>query len=120
VDLDNIQPHSKEFHVSPFNPMTQNYHWRVIPPTNDQEKCLVHIQAHNQLTTHEKVFDATLSLNRIELNQTELSRVLLYTPVQTFSIALGIYWQALKLLLKRAPLYSHPSKKKINTKEGPL
>ncbi len=120
LDLDDVQPHKKEFHVSPFNPMSQNYHWRIIPPSGDQEKCLVHIQAHDQLTATEKVFDATLSLNRTPLNQTELSRVLFYTPMQTFSIALGIYWQALKLFFKKAPLYSHPSKNKIKTKEGTL
>jgi hypothetical protein len=115
VDLENIQPHSKEFHVSPFNPMTQNYHWRIIPPTAEQKKCLVQIQAHDQ-KNNARVFDATLSLNRVPLNQTELTRVLLRTPIQTFSIALGIYWQALKLFFKRAPFYSHPNKNKA--KEG--
>jgi DUF1365 family protein len=112
VDLTDIKPHAKELHVSPFNPMTQNYHWHVIPPDNFQDRCLVHIQAHDQLTPIGKVFDATLSLNRVPLNQTELTRVLLRTPSQPISIVLSIYWQALKLALKRVPFYSHPKKKK--------
>lgn len=118
IDLNNIEPHSKKFHVSPFNPMTQNYHWRIIPPMHAQDKCLVHIEAHDQLTPIGKVFDATLSLNRTPLNQTELTRVLLRTPAQTVNIALGIYWQALKLFLKRAPFYSHPTKNKTKAGEG--
>jgi uncharacterized protein len=116
IDLNNIQPHKKAFHVSPFNPMSQDYHWRIIPPNQGDKKCLVQIKAHNQYKPDEKVFDATLSLNRVPLNQSELSRVLLRTPTQTISIATGIYWQALKLFLKRAPFYPHPSKNKA--KEG--
>jgi DUF1365 family protein len=119
VDLENIEPHSKEFHVSPFNPMAQNYHWRIIPPTSEQEKCLVQIQAHDQKSSI-RVFDATLSLDRVPLNQTQLTRVLLSTPMQTLSVAWGIYWQALKLFFKRAPFYSHPNKNKTNAKEGTL
>lgn len=118
IDLDNIQPHSKEFHVSPFNPMSQDYHWRIIPPNHGDAKCLVHIQANDHQEAKNKVFDATLSLNRIPLNQTHLTRVLLRTPTQTFSIATGIYWQALKLFFKRAPFYSHPSKNKTKAEEG--
>ncbi len=118
LDLDDIQPHPKEFHVSPFNPMSQDYHWRVIPPEADQKKCLVHIQTHGQTKHSEKVFDATLSLNRVPLNQRELTRVLLKTPGQTASIAIGIYWQALKLFLKKAPFYPHPIRRKISAKKG--
>jgi len=115
IEVGNIKPHSKEFHVSPFNPMTQDYHWHIIPPDHGQDRCLVHIQAHDQLTPIGKVFDATLSLNRILLNQSELTRVLIRTPAQTVSIVLGIYWQALKLLFKRVPFYPHPK----NTKSKP-
>jgi DUF1365 family protein len=117
IDVNNIKPHSKEFHVSPFNPMTQNYHWRIIPPTHGQDSCLVHIQAHDQLTSIGKVFDATLNLNRILLNQTELNRVLLRSPAQTISILISIYWQALKLLFKRAPFYRHPKETEIKAGE---
>ena len=120
VDLADIKPHNKEFHVSPFNPMTQNYTWRIIPPGSDQEKCLVHLKVSDTKNSDVCVFDATLSLNKSPLNQTELTHVLLRTPMQTLSIALGIYWQALKLFLKKAPFYSHPSKSKIKTKEGTL
>lgn len=130
IDLDNCQAHDKAFHVSPFNPMSQRYHWRVKEPTTDQARCLVHIESRQNGETdpaagfEEKIFDATLSLERVKLNQRELSRVLRRTPVQTASIVIGIYWQALKLFLKKVPLHAHPNRSgrgsKQITEEGKL
>jgi len=110
VDLAANSPSDKEFHVSPFNPMSQQYHWRIVPPGSNG-KCSLHIENHNSQSTGEKVFDATLSLRRHELNQKELNHVLLKSPVQTLSILKSIYWQALKLIVKKTPLYSHKNKK---------
>lgn len=116
IDLNNSQPHDKTFHVSPFNPMSQRYHWRVQEPAADQTRCLVHIESRQKKDgdhaagLEEKIFDATLSMKRIELNQRELSRVLRRTPIQTASIVIGIYWQALKIFLKKVPLHAHPDR----------
>lgn len=127
VDLLNPQPHGKTFHVSPFNPMNQDYRWRIIPPDPERGKCLVHIQGSPGGKGDTPVFDAALMLERRPLNREELRRVLLKTPVQTLSILWGIYWQALRLFLKRTPLYRHPHKAKTNPghlsprdQEGPL
>ena len=116
VDLANIESHAKEFHVSPFNPMQQNYHWIIKPP--DASHCSVHIGVHDQNEPDEKVFDATLSLKRREINQSNLSRVLSKTPSQTLYLVLGIYWEALRLLCKRTPLYRHPKKQGVRTEKG--
>lgn len=113
VDLNDIQPHDKAFHVSPFNPMQQRYHWKIRPPLPETEKTMLHLeskQADSGSEKHSKIFDATMVLKRKPLNQSALTRVLLNTPIQTASIVMGIYWQALKLFLKRVPLYSHPDK----------
>ena len=118
VDLQETRRHPKEFHVSPFNPMEQDYQWRVVPPATDHDHCLVHIELFGHDSSCKKIFDATLNLNRIELNQKQLTRVLLTTPIQTFSIVVGIYWQALKLIAKRIPFYQHPSKKSRSTEKG--
>ena len=118
VDLQTTSRHSKEFHVSPFNPMNQDYQWRVVPPEIGHGNCLVHIDIFDKGGKQQKIFDATLKLNRVELNQKQLTRVLLSTPIQTLSIVVGIYWQALKLLLKRMPLYQHPNKRGTKSKEG--
>lgn len=120
VDSQTNQRQSKEFHVSPFNPMEQDYQWRVVPPSTNHDHCLVHIDIFSKGGEQEKILDATLNLKRLTLNQKHLVRVLLTTPVQTFSIVVGIYWQALKLLVKRTPFYQHPRKSNTRTKEGML
>jgi len=111
VDLDNVQPHDKAFHVSPFNPMAQRYHWNIRPPSADNEKTMLHLESHQQQTDN-KVFDATMVLKRQPLNQKNFTRVLIKRPIETASIVIGIYWQALKLFIKRVPTYTHPESKK--------
>lgn len=116
VDLNNIQPHDKAFHVSPFNPMEQRYHWKIRPPCADQPKTMLHLESRQQKNgdnndesiSDPTIFDATMVLKRQPLNQKNFTRVLLKTPIETLSIVSGIYWQAVKLFLKRVPIYSHP------------
>ena len=117
VDLNNVRPHAKEFHVSPFNPMAQTYNWRLLPPTTSGKGCLVHIDV---TAAGDKVFDATLGMRRYPLNQRELRRVLTHRPVQTLTLTTAIYWQALKLFLKKSPIYPHPDKGEVKTTAGSL
>ena len=51
--------------------------------------------------------DASLSLQRTELNRASLHRYLLQFPWMTGKTVAAIYWQALRLLLKRIPLFTH-------------
>lgn len=108
LDATDPADHAKAFHVSPFNPMDQDYRWRLTLPDRRHRGCVVHIESWNREHQPGKAFDATLALRRYPLNQTELTRVLLRTPVQTLSVMTGIYWQALKLFCKRLPVYRHP------------
>ena len=102
VDLSEECPETvKQFHVSPFNPMDMTYHWQIEPPT---ESLKVTLSAHQQ----EKDFVAGMKLNRQPLNRTEVYRVLRTTPVMALKIIGGIYWQALKLFIKRVPFYGNP------------
>ncbi|MEP5763939.1 MAG: DUF1365 domain-containing protein [Halieaceae bacterium] len=102
---------AKEFHVSPFNPMDMEYHWHSNEPG---EKLCLHMA---NSSAGEKVFDATLSMQRHELNNTSLNRFLWRYPMMTAKVVAAIYWQAMRLWLKGLPFYSHPSRTASITNE---
>ena len=95
---------AKEMHVSPFMPMDIDYEWRFSEP---RLKLGVYMENAQK---GEKIFDATLNLNRVEISGRSLARVLVVYPFMTLKIILAIHWQALRLWLKRVPVYDHPHK----------
>lgn len=103
VELSQQPDTRKAFHVSPFNPMDMSYRWQINPP---QQRALIHIAAHRQQCE----FDATMALSRQPLNQKAIYSVLKKHPIMSLKIVAGIYWQALKLFIKRVPFYGHPGK----------
>ncbi len=95
----------KQFHVSPFQPMEQDYEWAIAVPG---QRLAVHMQNRRAGT---KVFDATLLLQRAPWTTGNLTRALLRHPWMTAKVALGIYWHAFRLWWKRAPFHTHPQKR---------
>lgn len=94
----------KQFHVSPFMPMNMRYDWRFSAPGE-----FLHVHMINR---QEEVsyFDATLTLERQPISSLTLARALLSVPIISLKVITLIHWQALKLLLKRVPVYTHPDK----------
>lgn len=92
---------AKQMHVSPFMPLEMTYHWRSRTPNHS-----LHIHLQNW---HEgkQVFNATVALRRVEITSTSLRHRLLHYPFMTIKVASAIYWQAMKLFLKRMPLFRH-------------
>lgn len=92
----------KAFHVSPFMPMDIDYDWRFNVPGKALN---VHMQNYRE---GDKLFDATMVLERKELTSANLALALFRFPFVTAKVVTAIYYQALRLWLKRIPFYSHP------------
>jgi len=96
----------KKMHVSPFMPMEVEYDWVLSEPAEQLSVFMANSQ--DQV----RIFSAAMMLNRKPITTWSLSSVLLRFPLQTFKIIVAIYWEALRLWIKRCPFYTHPGKEK--------
>ena len=98
----------KDFHVSPFMPMSIDYTWVFHRPKED---LFVYMQNRNKGEKN-LIFDSTLKLKRKNINLVTILASFLKFPFITFKTMIAIYYQAAKLYIKRTPFYTHPSKEK--------
>ena len=94
----------KKLHVSPFWGMDHQYKWLFSEP---DESLLVNMK---NFKSDIKVFDATLTMKRKPLTIKNLLIYVLRFPFMTLRVVYRIHWQALKLWVKKAPFFIHPSK----------
>lgn len=92
----------KSFHVSPFNPMDMMYDWDCTVNQTQLALCLS-LKQGNEL-----IFQASFNYERTPFDQRGFKKGMVKQPIFSFSTVFGIYWQALKLAIKRIPFYSHP------------
>lgn len=103
VDLALQLDTQKAFHVSPFNPMDMTYQWKIEQPSHTLSLTM-------NCVRKEKEFSAGIKLTKFNLDNVNLARAMKRIPSMTIKTVAGIYWQALKLFLKKTPLYTHPEK----------
>lgn len=99
---------AKTMHVSPFMGMDLNYEFVLTEPG---EKLVAHMNTTDRgAESSRPFFDATLMLTRQPWTSRSLVQVLLRHPWMTASVMGGIHWQALRLFLKRLPVFTHPAR----------
>jgi DUF1365 family protein len=82
--------------------MSQQYRWRLTAPGET-----LSIDIENR-ESNERMHHATLQLKRRPWSTANLRRLVWRYPLQTHRVALGIYWQALRLWWKGCKFYPHP------------
>lgn len=120
LDLRNVAPGSaidfdKSMHVSPFMPMNMKYRWKGDVPDAKLVYSLAsfYLGSDADDTARDKLvrqFDSGVNFDRVEINAASLNRVIWQFPWMTAKVATAIYWQALKLWLKRIPFVPHPDR----------
>ncbi|MEO5922822.1 MAG: DUF1365 domain-containing protein [Bryobacteraceae bacterium] len=97
---------AKTMHVSPFLGMDLNYEFTLTEPS---QTLVAHMNTPEP-GIPEPLFDATLTLEHQPWTPQNLFRVLMRHPWMTLKVIVAIHWQALRLYLKRVPVFTHPAR----------
>ncbi len=95
---------SKQFHVSPFMDMLQDYRFALPAPGPWLRASIANLDSRGA-----RVFDADLALRRREIDAASLAIALTRHPLMPLQALRAIYWQAFRLWARGAPFHPHPS-----------
>ncbi len=116
----------KTMHVSPFMPMDMTYQWQGNCPAEQLVFSLKNFTGRpceNSETEAggdkpEPVFSAGVRFSRVPMSAKNLNLTLIRYPLMTVKVIAGIYWQALKLFVKRLPVCPHPLRSRQQVAAG--
>jgi DUF1365 family protein len=111
-DRGHIYHRKKTMHVSPFMGMDLDYRF-VLP--NPGEQLVAHMSTIDEGRSY---FDATLTLEREAWSAAALHRALRKFPWMTAKVITAIHWQALRLYLKKVPVFTHPARENHDRKSS--
>lgn len=95
----------KVMHVSPFMGMNLDYEFVLTRPA---ENLVVHMNTLERDSAATHFFDATLTLRHRPWSA--LSGALLRHPWMTAKVIAAIHFEALRLFLKKVPVFTHPAR----------
>lgn len=94
---------TKNFHVSPFFGMNQEYHWSF---NFTEEKLAFKIDTYEN---ERKVFSAGFSGKLVRANDKGFDKTIIKSPLNVYKIIAGIYFEAFRLwFIKKIPFIPHP------------
>ncbi len=100
---------AKTMHVSPFMDMDLDYEFALSEPG---ATLVAHMATHERAASPSAPsrFDATLTLAHQAWTSRGIRAALLRHPWMTARVIVAIHWQALRLYLKRVPVFTHPAR----------
>ena len=107
----------KTMHVSPFMDMNLDYDFVLTEP-GDQFVAHMNTIANRPDQSSQPLFDATLTLERQPWTSRTLRGMLLRHPWMSAKVIVAIHWQALRLYLKKVPVFTHPARVRPTVQEA--
>ncbi len=95
---------NKSFHVSPF--MHSDMYYRMIYSLPAEK---IGVKMEN-FESGKKIFDVSMLMQKKSLTKARLFWMGVKYPVYSLKVFAGIYFQALKLYLKKVPFHPHPKR----------
>lgn len=102
--------HDKSFHVSPFNPIDQQYRWQVSVKKQSDNGLQVRI-AINISDVRGDVLKAGIKMSGVPMTANNIRHSLRQNPLMNISSLTRIYWHAFKLYaIKKVPYINYDEK----------